>query len=98
MSYPYSPQEPQLSEDKLRHLDSIADQVEGERLFGLEVLLTDQLPDDSKTLSTRFVRTWREKEMKMVTQFGYVAAGWQHVNLLGFSLTVRHFSYQHLRT
>ena len=46
---------------ELRRLDSIADQLEVERLFGLNVLLKDELPEDSKTLSTRFVRTWREK-------------------------------------
>ena len=60
-AYPYGPQEPQLEPDELQRLDSIADQVEIERLFGLHVLLEDTLPADAKCLSTRFVRTWREK-------------------------------------
>ena len=62
LSYPYSPQEPELDADELQRLDSIADQVEIERLFGLHVLLEDTLPADAKCLSTRFVRTWREKK------------------------------------
>ena len=62
LSYPYDPQEPQLELDELQRLDSIADQVEIERLFGLHVLLEDTLPADAKCLSTRFVRTWREKK------------------------------------
>ena len=62
LSYPCSPQEPQLEPDELQRLDSIADQVEIERLFGLHVLLEDTLPADAKCLSTRFVRTWREKK------------------------------------
>ena len=47
---------------KNQRLDSIADQVEIERLFGLHVLLEGTLPADAKCLSTRFVRTWREKK------------------------------------
>ena len=62
ISYPYGPQEPQLEPDELQRLDSIADQVEIERLFGLHVLPEDTLPGDAKCLSTRFVRTWREKK------------------------------------
>ena len=57
-SYPCTPQEPQLSEQELQRLDGIADQVEIERLFGLQVLLTDTLPPEAKSLSTRFVRSW----------------------------------------
>ena len=53
LSYPCTPQ--------LQRLDSIADQVEIERLFGLQVLLTDTLPPEAKSLSTRLVRSWREK-------------------------------------
>ena len=58
--------EPQLSIQDMIQLDSLADRVEIERLTKLGVLL----PPDSlqcepgqhpKTLSTRFVRTWREK-------------------------------------
>ena len=55
-------QEPELEADELQRLDSIADQVEIEPLFGLQVLLEDSLPADAKCLSTRFVRTWREKK------------------------------------
>ena len=62
LSYPDSPQEPELNADELQRLDSIADQVEIERLFSLQVLLEDSLPADAKCLSTRFVRTWREKK------------------------------------
>ena len=47
LSYPYTPQEPQLSEQELQRLDSIADQVQIERLFGLQVLLTDTLPPEA---------------------------------------------------
>ena len=64
LSFPYSPQEPELSADELQRLDSIADQVEVERLSGLQVLQEDNLPHDAKSLSTRFVRTWREKKDK----------------------------------
>ena len=64
LSFPYTPQEPELSADELQRLDSIADQVEVERLSGLQVLQEDNLPHDAKSLSTRFVRTWREKKDK----------------------------------
>ena len=64
LSFPYSSQEPELSADELQRLDSIADQVEVERLSGLQVLQEDNLPHDAKSLSTRFVRTWREKKDK----------------------------------
>ena len=45
-----------------RILDAAADQIEIQQLTGLEVLKYDDLPEDSKSLSTRFVRTWREKK------------------------------------
>ena len=61
LSYPCTPQEPQLSKQELQRLDSNADQVEIERLFRLEVLLTDTLPPEAQSLSTWFVRSWREK-------------------------------------
>ena len=64
LSFSYSPQEPELSANELQRLDSIADQVEVERLSGLQVLQEDNLPHDAKSLSTRFVRTWREKKDK----------------------------------
>ena len=62
LSYPYTPHEPELTAEELQRLDSIADRVEVERLSGLNVLLEDNLPSDAKCLSTRFVRTWREKK------------------------------------
>ena len=46
----------------MERLDSLADEVEGQRLTGLGVLREDNLAPDCKTLSTRFVRTWREKK------------------------------------
>ena len=48
LSYPYTPQEPQLSDSEPHRLDSIAEHVEIECLFGLPVLLTDDLPPDAK--------------------------------------------------
>ena len=62
LSYPYTPQEPDLPQEELQKLDALADQVEIQRLVGLEVLKHDGLPVNCKTLSTRFVRTWREKK------------------------------------
>eukprot|EP00435_Cladocopium_sp_Y103_P048243 s97_g14.t1 len=62
LSYPYGPTEPDVSDEQLRHLDGLADQVELQRLTKLGVLQDpDSVPADSKVLSTRFVRTWREK-------------------------------------
>ena len=62
LTFPYSAEEPNVSADELQRLDAIADMVEVQRLFGLEVLQEDNLPYETKTLSTRFVRTWREKK------------------------------------
>eukprot|EP00435_Cladocopium_sp_Y103_P049708 s2334_g15.t1 len=62
LSFPYSAQEPNVSAEELQRLDAIADMVEVQRLFGLEVLQEDNLPYETKSLSTRFVRTWREKK------------------------------------
>ena len=62
LSFPYSVQEPDVPADELQRLDAIADQVEIQRLTGLEVLQHDNLPEDCKSLSTRFVRTWRQKK------------------------------------
>ena len=43
-------------------LDSLADQLELQRLQKLQVLQSPEtVPSNSKVLSTRFVRTWREK-------------------------------------
>ena len=62
LSFPYTPQEPELSADELQRLDALADEVEIKRLSELTVLQADSLPEDAKCLSTRFVRTWREKK------------------------------------
>ena len=62
LSSPYTPQEPELSAEELEKLDSWADEVETQRLIGLKVLLPDALPVDCKTLSTRYVRTWRQPD------------------------------------
>ena len=60
---PHSIQEPNLSDDELSQLDALADKVEILRLKGLGVLLpTSTLPPGGvKKLTTRFVRTWRDK-------------------------------------
>ena len=60
---PYSTQEPSVSDDELSQLDALADKVEIMRLKGLGVLLpTSTLPPGGvKKLTTRFVRTWRDK-------------------------------------
>ena len=59
----YSTQEPNLRDDELSQLDALADKVEILRLKGLGVLLpTATLPPGGvKKLTTRFVRTWRDK-------------------------------------
>ena len=62
LSYPFSSSEPEVSEDELKRLDMLADQVELHRLSKLSVLQDpNNIPADSKVLSTRFVRTWRER-------------------------------------
>jgi hypothetical protein len=62
LSYPFSSSEPEVSEDGLKRLDMLADQVELHRLSKLSVLQDpNNIPADSKVLSTRFVRTWRER-------------------------------------
>ena len=60
---PFSTQEPNVSSDELSQLDALADKVEILRLKGLGVLLpTSTLPPGGvKKLTTRFVRTWRDK-------------------------------------
>ena len=63
--FPDDAGEPQLSIQDMIQLDSLADRVEIERLTKLGVLPPDSLQCEPgqrpKTLSTRFVRTWREK-------------------------------------
>jgi len=62
LTFPHSAKEPELSADELLRLDALADQLELQRLERLQVLQgPDAVPPTSKVLSTRFVRTWREK-------------------------------------
>ena len=62
LTFPFSAHEPCLSETELLRLDTIADALELKRLSKMEVLTdASSIPTDAKVLSTRFVRTWREK-------------------------------------
>ena len=62
LTFPYTAKEPELSADELMKLDALADQLELQRLEKLQVLQDPSVvPSNSKVLSTRFVRTWREK-------------------------------------
>jgi hypothetical protein len=62
VTFPHSAKEPELSADELLRLDTLADQLELQRLERLQVSQSpDAVPPTSKVLSTRFVRTWREK-------------------------------------
>ena len=63
LTFPYSKQEPELDSDQLVRLDAIADSLEIKRLTKMNVLTdANSVPSDAKRLSTRFVRTWREKQ------------------------------------
>ena len=74
LTYPYSVEEPQLSEEELQQLDSLADAVEIARLKTLGVLhdgaggeFACAVSDDNveyKMLSAKFVRAWRDKQDK----------------------------------
>ena len=63
--FPFSAHEPNLCESELQVLDDIADRVEIQRLVDMQVLVSFSEASSSdvgpKQLSTRFVRTWREK-------------------------------------
>eukprot|EP00435_Cladocopium_sp_Y103_P038920 s137_g10.t1 len=62
LTFPFTKHEPDLSAEQLLELDALADSLEIKRLFGLGVLKSpDDAPATAKSLSTRFVRTWREK-------------------------------------
>ncbi len=65
LMYEYCVHEPQLSYEELQHLDAIADGIEVKRLRGMNVLKDMEANDagagDMKSLSARFVRTWRDK-------------------------------------
>ncbi len=60
---PYTNNEPSLTPEELSSLDALADQVEIDRLRDLGVLLPVSAVDglEAKKLTTRFVRTWRDK-------------------------------------
>ena len=65
LMYPYDKEEPQLTDEQMVELDWIADKIEIQRLPGMGVLLNASCLDGTayKQLSTRFVKTWRDKEM-----------------------------------
>ena len=65
--FPYDKNEPNLSDDQLMELDSIADGIELQRLSSMNVLLGSSCLEgvSYKQLSTRFVRSWRDKEMEV---------------------------------
>ena len=65
LMYPYDKEEPQLTDEQMIELDGIADKIEIQRLLSMGVLLNASCLDGTacKQLSTRFVRTWRDKEM-----------------------------------
>ena len=65
LTFPFSKHEPSLDDAELQRLDALADSLEIQRLTKMAVL-TDAttMPSDTKQLSTRFVRTWREKLSK----------------------------------
>ena len=62
LTFPYRKHEPNLSDEELMRLDALADGIEIKRLVKMNVL-TDaaSVGESPKKLSTRFVRTWREK-------------------------------------
>ena len=64
LTFPFTENEPELETEELAALDKLADDVELQRLRTMQVLLPFD-PSSSEeyvTLSTRFVRTWREKK------------------------------------
>ena len=63
--FPHTKDEPNLPMEELQHLDSISDRIEMIRLKGLGVLGDPSVLDGVayKTLSTRFARTWRCKNV-----------------------------------
>ena len=62
LMFPFSKEEPNLTPEELQCLDAIADIIEVKRLKSMQVLTdTTEMLAHHKVLSTRFVRTWREK-------------------------------------
>ena len=65
--FPYDKNEPNLSDEQLMELDSIADGIELQRLSSMNVLLDPSCLEgvSYKQLSTRFGRSSRDKEMEI---------------------------------
>ena len=86
LTFPYTKHEPVVEEAELQRLDSLADALEIERLTAMNVLTSSaDMPSDSKVLSTRFVRTWREKlRMLQVSRYGCGAHALWRVNMPGW--------------
>ena len=63
LSRPLTKAEPEVSEDELQELDALADFVEIARLQQQGVLVAPEElgAQEVKRLSTKFVRSWREK-------------------------------------
>ena len=72
LTFPHPAKEPELCADEFFLLDALADQLELQRLERLKVIQSpDCVPSTSEVLSTRFVRTWREKNtIQRAKQFG----------------------------
>ena len=66
LSKPYSKEEPMMDDEELQELDALADLVEISRLQQQGVLIPPEQVEgeDVKTLSTKFVRSWRQKERR----------------------------------
>ena len=66
LSRPYSKEEPVMDYEELQELDALADLVEITRLRQQGVLIPPEQVEgeEVKTLSTKFVRSWRQKERK----------------------------------
>ena len=64
LTFQFTESEPDLGPEELAALDKLADDVELQRLRTMQVLLPFDPSDDKEyvSLSTRFVRTWREKK------------------------------------
>ena len=62
LTFPFTKREPEVQPEQLMELDALADSLEIKRLINLGVLTSaEEAPANAKSLSTRFVRTWREK-------------------------------------
>ena len=90
LTFPFSSKEPDLTAEELTRLDALADRLELDRLEKLSVLQDPStVPANSKVLSTRFVRTWREKHSASGEPIGFADQGLWLVNLLGLSQNVK---------